>query len=48
MFAVYDGHGGGGCADYLRDNLHQFITKDLNFPGNTKAAIRNGIAKAEK
>jgi protein phosphatase 2C family protein 2/3 len=25
FFGVYDGHGGSGCADYLRDNLHQFI-----------------------
>lgn len=22
FFGVYDGHGGSGCADYLRDNLH--------------------------
>jgi len=22
FFAVYDGHGGSTCADFLRDNLH--------------------------
>ena len=22
FFAIYDGHGGAKCADYLRDNLH--------------------------
>jgi len=22
FFAVYDGHSGSACADYLRDNLH--------------------------
>jgi protein phosphatase 2C family protein 2/3 len=22
FFAVYDGHGGTACADFLRDNLH--------------------------
>jgi serine/threonine protein phosphatase PrpC len=22
FFAVYDGHGGHKCADFLRDNLH--------------------------
>lgn len=27
FFAVYDGHGGASCADFLRDNLHQFIVK---------------------
>lgn len=21
-FGIYDGHGGSGCADYLRENLH--------------------------
>jgi protein phosphatase PTC2/3 len=30
FFGLYDGHGGAACADYLRDNLHQFV---LNIPG---------------
>ena len=25
FFAVYDGHGGTGVANYLKDHLHQFI-----------------------
>ena len=25
FFAVYDGHGGTGVANYLKDNLHLFI-----------------------
>ncbi len=25
FFAVYDGHGGHKCADYLRDNLHNLV-----------------------
>lgn len=24
-FGLFDGHGGAGCATYLRDNLHQII-----------------------
>jgi hypothetical protein len=24
-FGIYDGHGGSLCADFLRDNLHQFV-----------------------
>ncbi|KAM3141727.1 hypothetical protein pb186bvf_006049 [Paramecium bursaria] len=48
FFAVYDGHGGPQCADYMRDNLHQFIVKDENFPQNPKQAIERGFIKAEK
>ena len=25
FFAVFDGHGGQGCAEYLRDHLHNII-----------------------
>jgi serine/threonine protein phosphatase PrpC len=27
IFAVYDGHGGHGCADFLRDHMPRFIAK---------------------
>ncbi|MFM7859298.1 MAG: PP2C family serine/threonine-protein phosphatase, partial [Flammeovirgaceae bacterium] len=33
--------------DYLRDNLHHFIIKDVNFPLNPKEAIRKGFQAAE-
>jgi protein phosphatase PTC2/3 len=32
FFAIYDGHGGAGCADYLRDNLHQIVIQEDAFP----------------
>ena len=48
FFGIYDGHGGSGCADFLRDNLHQFVIKEPSFPWNPNEAIRNGFAKAEK
>jgi serine/threonine protein phosphatase PrpC len=25
LFGVYDGHGGYRCADYLRDNVHNYL-----------------------
>lgn len=25
FFGIYDGHGGSSCADFLRDQLHQFV-----------------------
>ncbi|CAD8157050.1 unnamed protein product [Paramecium pentaurelia] len=48
FFAVYDGHGGPQCADFMRDNLHQYIIKEDCFPNNPKLAIERGVSKAEK
>ena len=47
FFAIYDGHGGKNCAEYLRDNLHKFICNDINFPNNIPEAIKNGFYQAE-
>jgi protein phosphatase 2C family protein 2/3 len=43
FFGIYDGHGGSGCADFLRDNLHQYVIKEPSFPWNPKEAMRNGF-----
>ncbi|CAD8160352.1 unnamed protein product [Paramecium pentaurelia] len=48
FFGVYDGHGGSACADFLRDNLHQFVIKELDFPWNPYEALRKGFAAAEQ
>lgn len=48
FFAVYDGHGGSLCADFLRDGLHNYIIKNPNFPENVKLSIEEGFEKAEK
>lgn len=47
-FGVFDGHGGMDCADFLRDNLHSFISKDRNFPARMEEAIKTGCEKCEK
>ena len=47
FFGVYDGHGGASCADFLRDNLHQFIIKEDCFPTDPVKAINNGFFAAE-
>lgn len=39
FFAIYDGHGGHTCAEFLRDNLHYYIIREENFPSNVKLAI---------
>ncbi|CAD8104011.1 unnamed protein product [Paramecium primaurelia] len=47
-FGIYDGHGGSACADFLRDNLHQFVVKEPEFPWNPINAITKGFEAAEK
>ncbi|CAD8059721.1 unnamed protein product [Paramecium sonneborni] len=47
FFGVYDGHGGSTCADFLRDNLHQFVIKENEFPWNPVAALKKGFEEAE-
>ena len=48
FFGIYDGHGGSACADFLRDNLHQFVIKEPSFPENPREALKTGFALAEK
>ena len=48
FFAIYDGHGGEGCSEYLRDNLHKLICNNEYFPENVPEAIKLGILKAEQ
>lgn len=48
FFAIYDGHGGANCADFLRDQLHQLIVRDPDFPQNPIKAIQRSFEQAEK
>ena len=48
FFGIYDGHGGEGCSEYLRDNLHKLICINNEFfPDNIPEAIKLGFQKAE-
>ena len=47
FFGIYDGHGGEGCSEFLRDNLHKFICENDYFPDDITQAIKYGISKAE-
>ncbi len=47
FFALFDGHSGVKCADYLRDNLHQFITRKPAFRKDKRRALAEGILECE-
>lgn len=48
FFAIYDGHGGSLCADYLKDNLHQIIITQPSFPEDPRKALEDGCRIAEE
>ena len=47
-FAIFDGHNGDHCAEYLRQNLLQFIYTNPNFPKNIERSIREAFIKADE
>ena len=47
FFAIFDGHGGHGCAEFLRDNLHNFIASQPEFPHDLEGALRQGCRAGE-
>ena len=48
FFAIYDGHGGSQCADFLKEYLHQIIINQDCFPQNPAQALTNGCLAAEQ
>jgi protein phosphatase 2C family protein 2/3 len=48
FFAVYDGHGGSGCSDFLRDKLHHFLVAEDTFPSKPKLALHRAFLAAER
>jgi len=47
-FAIYDGHGGNGCSNFLQENLHNYIFSSDYFPLYTMQAINGAFVQAEK
>ena len=47
FIAIYEGFGGNECSNFLRDNLHNYIIKNENFPKNPEKAITNGFVQAQ-
>ena len=45
--AIFDGHGGNSCSNFLRDNLHNYIIKNENFPLNIEKSLISSFENAE-
>ena len=48
FFAIYDGHAGNKCCEYLKNNLHILIFESNFFPENPVKAIQQAFDKCEK
>ena len=48
FFAIYDGHAGNKCCEFLKNNLHIFIFESNFFPEDPVKAIQQAFEKAEK
>lgn len=46
-FGIFDGHGGSACAEFLKDNLHDYIFTNKCFPYRLKQAIYQGFCHSE-
>lgn len=47
VFAVYDGHGGQGCAEYLREQIPHLILKQDCLKTEPEIALKNAFREAE-
>ena len=47
FYAIYDGHSGKGCAEFLKKNMYDYILTNPNFPCRIKAALVDGFKKID-
>ena len=47
FFGIFDGHGGEGWSEFLKNTLHKYVYTDENFPSDPKIALINGLKRAE-
>ena len=48
FFAIYDGHGGNECSDYLKDQLHLIVINQPSFPRDPAQALTTGCLEADR
>jgi hypothetical protein len=46
-FAIFDGHGGETCSEFLEENFLKYLTENKNFPYDIKQSLIEAFEKAE-
>ncbi len=47
-FAIFDGHGGDECAEYLKENYLKFLVSNRNFPLDIKLSMTEAFKEIEE
>ena len=47
-FAIFDGHGGEGCSEFLKNNFLNYLVENKNFPFDIKTSLIETFEKAEE
>ena len=47
-FGIFDGHGGEGCSEFLKNNLLNYLLENKNFPYDIKTSLTESFDKAEE
>ncbi len=47
-FGIFDGHGGEGCSEFLKNNFLNYLTENKNFPFDIKTSLTESFEKAEE
>ena len=47
-FGIFDGHGGEGCSDFLKDNFLNYLVENKNFPFDIKLSLTETFEKIEE
>ena len=48
FFGIFDGHAGNKCAEFLRNNLLNYILNNSHFPKDVPNAIKHGFKKIDE
>ena len=47
-YAIFDGHSGKQCAEYLKKNMYKYIINEPNFPCRIKISLLEGFKKLDQ